>query len=85
MLIVGSMKSLFFSSIDMAILAYRVARANGLYCVLDGKSIKFETEEDAELFSDRALVNLLRQKGVDVTRPTKITASGAVYYTDIIP
>lgn len=49
MLIVGSMKSLFFSSIDMAILAYRIARANGLYCVLDGKSIKFETEEDAEL------------------------------------
>lgn len=44
-----SMNSIHFASVITAINAYRALRANGLYCVLDGKSIKFETSEDAEV------------------------------------
>lgn len=45
------MNSLSFSSVSAAIVAYRIAKAHGLYCVLNCRSIKFETEEDMEVAS----------------------------------
>ena len=40
------------------------------------------SQEAAELFDDQALISLLRSKGVDVRRKTRITESGTVYYAD---
>jgi hypothetical protein len=38
--------------------------------------------EAALLFDNQALIGLLRQKGVDTTRPTRIDSFGRVFYND---
>lgn len=48
----------------------------------NSKPCAFISREAAALFDDRALLSVLRAKGVDTRRKTRITESGAVYYTD---
>ena len=38
------------------------------------------SEEASYLFSDQELVSLLRRRGVDTTRPTRIKKTGRVVY-----
>ena len=44
-----NMTSLLFSSVYSAISAYSISRNHGLYCVLDGKTLKFESDDDAQI------------------------------------
>lgn len=46
------------------------------------KPVCYISREAAELFDDAALMSLLRAKGVDLRRKTRVTETGAVYYAD---
>lgn len=48
----------------------------------NSKPVVFISRESVELLDDVALVSLLKTKGVDCRRKTRVTEHGAVYYAD---
>jgi len=48
----------------------------------NSKPVCFISKESSCLMSDRELIGLLKMRGIDTTRKTRIDKYGAVFYND---